>query len=132
MITPRVAILVAADAPAPSIVIDGTPLAGVPSTREQVWAFVRPIRAQVLAENLSVVGLGVKTIVIFPPDSAQIRVEFFQGLAHGDLLAASPLVCLNSLSCALCVGTTWFPELSTCKAVSVVMGEQLFDLRPAA
>jgi hypothetical protein len=118
----RYAVYRAADAPAPSIVLDAGGCVPDHADHLALRAFVECARRGVIGAHPDIDGLGVKTILIFPPALDQVRVEFFQGDAHGELMPASAAICLNSLSCALTVGSRWYPELAVCDPVVASMG----------
>jgi hypothetical protein len=121
--TVRVAILRAADAPAPSIVIDGCGL-DLQLPRETVQELAIPLRSSAMRRYPEMVGLGVKTIVFFPVIDGVARAEFFQGAAHGPITAQSQKVCLNSLGCALVAARRW--GLVDGPTVTARMGDTLF------
>lgn len=125
----RFSILKAADAPAPTIVFDATSRPHH-TPRTEVKAFVGAARAWILALHPTVAGLGVKNIAVFAPFENTLRVEFFQGQAHGPLEHISQEVCLNSLACALSAAHHW--DLPLGPEITCRMGQATFLLQPRA
>lgn len=128
MTAARWAIHRAADAPAPTLVIDGSMLCS-DASRQDLQGLVVEVRTAVLSDNPVEKGLGVKTVVIRPTAGPVLLVEFFQGFEHGPLMLPSPLTCINSLGCGVVVSRTWFPQLGNAQAVVAVMGGIEYILR---
>lgn len=123
----RVAVLWAADAPAATIVVDGSFLE--PSaTRAAVERLLDTIRKRVLLYLPTVPRLGLKNIVVFSPVGRTLRVEFFQGEAFGPLVAESQEVCVNSALCAVQAARNW--ALTPPGTMTVLMGGSSFEFAP--
>lgn len=130
--SPRWLVLRAADAPAPTIVVDGSSLR-LDADRAEAEALLREARDDALAAHaLDLYNLGVKNAVVFAPSGGVLRVEFFQGLANGPLMAGSQLVCVNSLACAVVAACGWHAELVDTAPWTALMASTAYLLRPDA
>jgi hypothetical protein len=124
----RTVILRAQDAPAPTLVIDGSALGG-DAHRSACEAMAVRARVDAFTEHRHLAGLGVKTIVLLPPVVGVVRVEFFQGLEHGDLMPGSQEICINSLSCAVTAAAEWYPNATGDGTVLALMSDQSYVVR---
>jgi hypothetical protein len=126
---PRTAVLRAADAPAPSIVVDVSGSSHV-QDRDQVRDYLADMRQTLMGAYPGIDGLGIKNIAVFNPCDDVLRVEFFQGFAYGPLAPNSQQFCLNSLASALTIATVWFPTITGYSSITALMGGLSFRLRP--
>lgn len=129
MTLPRTAVLRAADAPAPSIVVDFSSTSQVLS-RDGVREYLTDVRQALMGSYAGIEGLGIKNIAVFEPREDVIRVEFFQGFEYGPLTPNSQQFCLNSLASALTIATVWFPTITRFPSITALMGGLSFRLRP--
>jgi hypothetical protein len=124
-------VLRAADAPAPTLVVDGSALPAA-CPRGAAETLLEQVRTEALAALPAEPGLGVKNIVVFAPRDALLRVEFFQGYAHGELVPDSQQVCVNSLACAVVAATGWHADFEAASPWTALMAVKYYVLRREA
>ena len=123
----RTAVARSEDGPAPTLVLDGAPVADLAGDRAAIAARIEPVRREEIAERTD---LGAKTSIVLPPDAGEVDLVFFQGLPDGTVDPAIE-VCVNSAACALTVARhRW--ALLPAGPLAVRMGGQVFGFEEVA
>jgi hypothetical protein len=121
----RISVARAADAPAPTLVVDLTDL-GVHVPRAEVVAELAAWRRLAMVLDTR---LGQKTMGLLRCEGTVVDLVFLQGL--GEQVDQSAEVCLNSAACAVAVGRQVWKLLPT-GTITIRMGGATFEMRQVA